>query len=193
MGNIPNAPIAVLDGCVLYPAPLRDLLMHLAVSGAYRPRWTDRIHDEWTRHVLRNRPDLSADQLRRTRELMNLHAGGSLVVGYEPLIDRIPLPDADDRHVLAAAIQSGATEIVTFNRRDFPAETLRPLAITAVHPDAFVLRLFDRDRDVVIESVRRQRALLKRPPQSVEELLQTFERQSLLRSVEVLRQCIDQL
>jgi hypothetical protein len=38
--------VAVLDACVLYPAPLRDLLLRLALTDLYRARWTDRIHDE---------------------------------------------------------------------------------------------------------------------------------------------------
>jgi hypothetical protein len=29
------------DACVLYPAPLRDLLMHVAVTELYRAKWTD--------------------------------------------------------------------------------------------------------------------------------------------------------
>lgn len=34
------------DACVLYPAPLRDLLMQLAVPDIFRARWTDQIHEE---------------------------------------------------------------------------------------------------------------------------------------------------
>ncbi len=34
------------DACVLYPAPLRDLLMELALSDLYRAKWSNRIHDE---------------------------------------------------------------------------------------------------------------------------------------------------
>lgn len=37
----------VYDACVLYPAPLRDLLMHLAMTGLFRAKWTNAIHDEW--------------------------------------------------------------------------------------------------------------------------------------------------
>jgi hypothetical protein len=36
----------IYDACVLYPAPLRDLLMRLALTDLYRARWTDMIHDE---------------------------------------------------------------------------------------------------------------------------------------------------
>lgn len=57
--------VAVYDACVLYPAPLRDLLMHLAVSDLFRARWTTRIHDEWMRNLLANRTDLTRAQLER--------------------------------------------------------------------------------------------------------------------------------
>ncbi len=61
---------AIYDACVLYPAPLRDLLMHLALTDLFRAKWTDAIHDEWIRSVLENRPDLTREQLERTRALM---------------------------------------------------------------------------------------------------------------------------
>jgi len=35
--------VAVYDACVLYPAPLRDLRMQLAVSDLFRARWTTRM------------------------------------------------------------------------------------------------------------------------------------------------------
>ncbi|SEH08118.1 Uncharacterised protein [Candidatus Venteria ishoeyi] len=34
----------VYDACVLYPAPLRDLLMRLALTDLFRAHWTDQIH-----------------------------------------------------------------------------------------------------------------------------------------------------
>ena len=62
--------LAVYDACVLYSAPLRDLLLHLAGIGLVCPRWTDQIHEEWTRNLLANRPDLARAQLERTRAFM---------------------------------------------------------------------------------------------------------------------------
>jgi hypothetical protein len=64
---------AIYDACVLYSAPLRDLLMHLALTDLFRAKWTDAIHDEWIRSVLEDRPDLTREQLERTRALMNMH------------------------------------------------------------------------------------------------------------------------
>jgi PIN domain len=107
--------IALLDASVLYPAPLRDLLMHLAQTTLFKARWSNLIHDEWTRNVLEDRPDLSAAQISRTRALMDAHVDGALVTDFEDLIPNLELPDLDDRHVLAAAIRCGANLIVTMN------------------------------------------------------------------------------
>ena len=52
---------------------------------------------------------------------MDEHVPDCLVTGYEPLISGLSLPDADDRHVLAAAIHVGASLIITYNLSDFPA------------------------------------------------------------------------
>lgn len=122
----------IYDACVLCPAPLRDLLMRLALTDLYRARWTDMIHDEWTRNVLRRRPDLKAEDLERTRSLMNAHVRDSLVTGFEHLIPSVELPDTDDRHVVAAAIHGGASVIVTFNLKDFPPDRLSALRRVAI-------------------------------------------------------------
>lgn len=62
---------AVLDACVLYPAPLRDLLLSLAADDIFGARWTAAIQDEWVRNLVANRPDLTADLLARTVSVMN--------------------------------------------------------------------------------------------------------------------------
>jgi len=94
--------IAFLDASVLYSAPLRDLLMHLAVRDLFAARWSDRVHEEWIAALLRNRRDLTQEQLARTRRLMDENINDALVSGYEHIVDQLTLPDADDRHVLAA-------------------------------------------------------------------------------------------
>lgn len=128
------------DACVLYPAPLRDLLMRLATTDLFQARWTAAIHDEWTNAVLVGRPELRT-QLERTRQLMDAHVLDCLVTGYEPLIEMLDLPDPNDRHVLAAAIVGRVDLVVTKNLKDFPAKRLAPFGIEAQHPDAFVRNL----------------------------------------------------
>ena len=153
-----------VPACVLYPAPLRDLLMQLAMSDLYRAHWTNDIHEEWIRNVLENRQDLSIDQLTRTRELMDTSVRDCLVEGYENLIPSLELPDPDDRHVLAAAIVAGADLIVTFNLTDFPEENLRDYGIEAQHPDEFVGHLIDLAPSQVCTAVATVRARLQNPP-----------------------------
>lgn len=130
--------IAVLDACVIYPPTLRDVLMWLAVTATYEPRWTEEIHAEWIRNVLKDRPDVAPKDLERTRQLMDRVHPKCLVTGYESRIPELNLPDLNDRHVLAAAIETGATVIITFNLSDFPRALLRPYGIKAMPPDAFM-------------------------------------------------------
>lgn len=77
---------AVYDACMLYPAPLRSLLMYLALTGLIRARWTDAIHEEWMRNVVRDYPDITREKAERVRDLMNAHVRDCLVTGYEDLI-----------------------------------------------------------------------------------------------------------
>ena len=184
---------AVYDACVLYPAPLRDLLMHLAMTDLFQAKWSDMIHDEWTGNLLKNRPDLTAQQLAHTRNMMNSHVPYALVTDFEELIPSLTLPDPNDRHVLAAAIRGQADIIVTKNLKDFPAPVLAQYGIEAQHPDEFVVHLLALAPEAVCEAVQRHRLSLKRPPKTVSEFLTTLELQEMPRTVEVLRQLSDRL
>lgn len=177
----------VYDACVLYPAPLRDLLMRLALTGVFRAHWTDRIHDEWTRSVLMKRPELKPEALARTRELMNTALPDCLIAGYEPLEEALTLKDPDDRHVLAAAIQCHASVIVTFNLKDFPPDALEPYDIEAQHPDAFIRHLLDLHPASVCAAVKAQREALKQPPRTIDDMLATLLEQGLPATVAALR------
>ncbi|AIR90676.1 PIN domain-containing protein [Pseudomonas cremoricolorata] len=169
----------VYDACVLYPAPLRDLLMHLALTGVYRARWSEDIHAEWTRNLLKNRPELRPEQLAWTVKCMNDVIADSVVSDYQSLIPGLQLPDADDRHVLAAAIRCNASVIVTYNLKDFPAEVLRGFEIEALHPDVFLSDIWDLDQAAVLQAARGQRAMLKNPPYAPRQLLDTLLKQQL--------------
>ena len=106
--------------------------------------------------------------------------------GHETLIAGLTLPDADDRHVLAAAIRCNASVIVTFNEKDFPASSLAPYGIEAQHPDIFIDNLFDLDQAAVVAAAQRQRAQLKNPPLDVERYLGVLLRQGLVQTVKAL-------
>ena len=112
--------VVIYDANVLYPSTLRDVLIRVGLTRLVQPKWTDLIIEEVFGNLRANRPDLDPARLDRTRRLMNDAIRDVTVAGYEHLIDQLDLPDADDRHVLAAAIHAGAQAIVTRNLRDFP-------------------------------------------------------------------------
>jgi predicted nucleic acid-binding protein len=177
---------ALYDACVLYPAPLRDLLMQLALTDGFRARWTEAIHEEWIRAVLRVRPDLQAKDLHRTRDLMNANVRDCLITEYEPLISELELPDPHDRHVLAAAIRGRVDVIVTYNLKDFPPKLLESYEIEAQHPDEFIAHLIDLAPTSVLEAAKLVRARLKSPPLSAQEYLEALTRQQLSKTVDFL-------
>lgn len=171
---------------MLYPAPLRDLLMWLGLTGRFRARWSAQIHDEWKRSLLANRSDLTVEQLDRTSSFMDLAIPDALVTGHEHLIAGLNLPDPDDRHVLAAAIRCNASVIVTFNEKDFPADVLSTFGIDCQHPDVFTEYLFDLDQAAVVAAAQRQRRQLKNPPMNVDDYLGTLLRQGLVQTARAL-------
>ncbi len=172
-------PIALLDACVLYPAPVRDLLLHLADAGLYTPKWSDKIHDEWTRNLLLNRPDLTAGQLQRTTEAMNAAFPDATVRNYETLIRSIDLPDPDDRHILAAAIRSQAQVIVTANLKDFPNDYLVQFDIETQHPDEFINRLLESNPEEALHAFQTQVANLRNPPKTALDVIQALKKSEL--------------
>jgi predicted nucleic acid-binding protein len=170
---------AIYDACVLYPAPLRDLLMWLALTDLFKARWTDEIHNEWIRNVLKNRSDLTLKQLTRTKNCMNTSIRDCLVDEYQTLIPGLILPDLGDRHVLAAAIRCRADVIVTFNEKDFPKQHLSSHGIEAQHPDEFIRHLLELKPTVICQAAEKHRLSLKNPPKTTEEYLETLLKQGL--------------
>jgi predicted nucleic acid-binding protein len=180
--------IAVLDACVIYPTYIRDLLMHLAVTNnLFQARWTDEIHNEWIRNLLKNNSKITKESLQKTRNTMDNAIRDCLIVGYHDLIPSLTLPDDEDRHVLAAAISGKANIIVTFNLKDFPSSTLKNYGIEAQHPDDFILNLIDLDYESVCEAVNRNRMMLKNPPMNIEELLETYRNRGIPKTVAKLQ------
>lgn len=174
-----DQPVAVLDACVLYPAPLRDLLLNAADLRLFTPKWTAQIQAEWTRNLLLNRPELTATQLQRTTAAMQLAFPEAAVHDYEPLIASLHLPDPDDRHVLAAAIRAPASVIVTANLKDFPPASLHAHGVEAQHPDRFIATLLQAQPERMLQAFRQQVSFLRNPPKSAQEVLETLHRVGL--------------
>lgn len=176
----------VLDACVLYPSILRDVLLRLGLTGLYQPKWTATIQDEWKRNLRTNRPDIAEDQLARTQTLMNKALPDAMVSGFEPLISGITLPDSNDCHVVAAAIRCKAEVIVTMNLKDFPRNLMAEFEIEALHPDEFIMDLFDLNQALVLKAVNAQRASFRQPAMGVTVYLDSLLRQGLPMTVSAL-------
>ena len=180
-------PVALLDACVLFSAPLRDLLMWLAIEGVYVPKWSEMIHEEWVQNLLEARPDLLPERLDRTRNLMNTRNPDAMVTNFEHHIPNIILPDADDRHIVAAAITGNCDVIVTFNLKDFPNSALATYGLIAVHPDSFILQCFVGSPDSSLTALQQQHESLRSPPCTMADLLQKLTRCGLSKTVTYLQ------
>lgn len=181
----------ILDSCVLYPAPLRDLLLSLAVADLYRPRWSECIQQEWTRAVRENRPDVAPDRIERTLRLMSEAVPDAQVTEYEDLIETIQLPDANDRHVLAAAIRAEAGIILTYNVKHFPESLLEAFNVRATHPDEFIVNLIELDSQATCWAMKEHRSRLKNPSFSAREYVEVLRRQRLAQTATRLLPLVD--
>lgn len=145
----------LIDACVLYPTLLRDLVLSHAASGAFEPLWSERILDEWHRAAERNGVDDGAIAEMEIAALKALHPDASVDVS-DATQHRLSLRDKDDVHVLAAAIDGGASALLTLNIKDFPLRVLGAENISRRHPDEFLLDAYHADPDAmkkVVETV----------------------------------------
>ena len=118
---------------------------------------------------------------------MNDNIRDCLVENYHDIIPTLNLPDENDRHVLAAAIRSLSSVIVTYNLKDFPKKILAQYEIEAQRPDEFIMRLLEINPGIICRRIKMHRMTLKNPPLSVEKYLSNLEKQSLVRTVNHLR------
>lgn len=178
--------VVVYDSCVLYPFHLRNLLIQCAVDRLVEARWTDEIHQEWMRSVAADRPGLTVERLRATRDLMKSVLPEADVTGYAQHVPRIELPDPDDRHVVAAALAGGASLIVTWNLRHFPAKELARYGLGRQTPDDLLMRLHAQAPEALAAAAANARRNLTKPPLSVKDFSDALRRQRLRRYAAVI-------
>jgi predicted nucleic acid-binding protein len=180
---------AILDANVLYPQLIRDTLLSLAVEGLYHARWSASIHAEWTRNLLKDKPELIG-KLDLLVERMNASVPDCLVTHYEKLATTIELPDPDDRHVVAAAIVGHADAIVTFNTKDFPSSALQPYGIEVQHPDEFLMNQLQLQEIPALRAIKKMRARWTNPARPARELIAAFEKRGLPMTADLLREAV---
>jgi hypothetical protein len=174
-----NPVVAVCDACILYPFHLRNVIVQAGVDRLVHARWTDEIHDEWMRNLISNVPGLSIERLAATKQLMTIALPEATISGYEKHIETINLPDPDDRHVVAAAIEAKATHILTWNLRHFPARVLKAHGLVRQTPDAFLADLYDQVPQLLLASLANARRNLSKSGLSAEAFLDVLRDQKL--------------
>jgi len=193
-----NRFTALLDACVLASPLKRNLLLSLAEAAFFRPRWSERIMDETERAIEKLMTDKGFENptadAARARSAMERAFEDAMVTGFENLEAGFgDLPDAGDRHVLAAAVKTRASIIVTDNLRDFPDAILRPLDLEAKDADAFIADTIDLRVAQAVPALRRMRERLKRPAKTPETLLLDMEKIGLTLTADALRDHIGSL
>jgi predicted nucleic acid-binding protein len=185
--------VAVCDACILYPFHLRNVIAQAGVDRLVHVRWTDEIHEEWMRNLVANVPDLSVQRLNATKQLMAIALPDATVSGYERHVETISLPDPDDRHVVAAAIEAKATHILTWNLRHFPARVLKARGLVRQTPDAFLADLYDQVPQLLLASLANARRNLSKSALSAEEFLNVLREQKLTQLDKRLRRHLGDL
>ncbi|MGW4634776.1 PIN domain-containing protein [Nocardia sp. NPDC004415] len=162
----------VLDACVLVPIVKSDLLLTLATRHAFCPLWSERILDEVSRAVVKVNPRMTDERIARRVDGMNAAFEDACVVGWEPLEQGVTgLPDAADRHVVAAAVRGNAEAIVTDNLKHFPADVLSQWGLHAMSSDDFLLDVLDLNPSVMLSSLIEMAGRRKNPPVTVDEIV----------------------
>ncbi len=155
--------------------------MQVAVDRLIDARWTDEIHDEWIRSLAASVSAIPIEHLQMTRRLMEAALPQAAVAGYEKHIPSVKLPDPNDRHVVAAGIAGGASVILTWNLKDFPAAELRKHGLRRQTPDAFLADLHDRAPEMTLASLANARRNLSRTRVSAADFVEIFRGQKLIR------------
>jgi predicted nucleic acid-binding protein len=162
----------VLDACVLIPMPLADTLLRMAEAPRlYLPLWSQPIMDEVMRNLI-GKWRMHVDKARRREEEIRRYFPEAFVEGFELLVESMT-NDPGDRHVLAAAVSSRAELIVTYNRRHFPSESVRPWEIEVEGPSAFLRGLYDLEAGLFVRKLHEQAEAIGTP---LELLLQSLSK-----------------
>ncbi len=192
MSFVANPFLVVLDANVLFPFRIRDVLFTFAQEGLFQAYLTDDIMDEWTRNLIGLKPHL-ATSVRQQETAIRAAFDDCFVTGYRQLVPGLDLPDPDDRHVLAAAIQCSDQVIVTENHRDFPPKVLNKYGIETLGADDFLANTYDLFPSGGTRALRKVRIRYTKPPMTQSELLFDLTKSGLSKLAAAARAHIEYL
>jgi hypothetical protein len=137
-----------LDACVLFPTVTREMLLGVARAGVFEPQWSPRVLEEWARATLKIGPEAEVFA-RGEIALLNAAWPRAEIIPNPGLQARLWLPDANDIHVLSAAITGSADSIMTVNAKDFPRNILAEEGLTRIDPDSYLYQVWQASPEVV--------------------------------------------
>lgn len=136
--------VVLADANILFSRTLRDYVIYAADEGAIEIHWSRQILAEMSRN-LREKLGLSHEDTSRLEQLMNGYIEYALL-DVDPVhlaaVEAVEM-DAEDRHVLAAAISADADILLTDNTKDFPAEWMAERGIELLTSGQLLIRLAD--------------------------------------------------
>ncbi len=187
-----NRFTALVDACCLVGALQRNLLLTLAEAEFFRLRWSAQILDETQSAIEqiltgKGATDAAEKAAKATANMRQAFKDAD-VGDYRRFLGSCGgLPDEGDRHVLAAALKTQASIIVTDNLKDFPESVLAPLNLEARTSDDFIANTISLDTGRAVAAVRKMRERFSRPEMTAEALLMLMESRGLVETVDVLR------
>ena len=141
-------PRILIDACVLYPTVMREVVLGAAAEGLFEPLWSARILEEWARAAIKLGPAGEA-QARGEIALLRSRWREAERPAAPGIEARLWLPDKNDIHVLAVAVDASADMIMTLNAKDFPRGTLAEEDLLRVDPDGYLMQLWPQHEDAM--------------------------------------------
>ncbi|SEB46736.1 PIN domain-containing protein [Rhodobacter sp. 24-YEA-8] len=178
----------ILDTDVLVGALVRNIILSFAEAGLFRARWSSTtIHGELEPAIMRA-ANLAPEKAALQRERIEVAFPEAEIAEDPALVASLSLPDPDDRHIFAAAIQTKAALIVTNNLKDFPQEALGAHQIEPISADSFIADCIDLAGPEAIAVLRNLRERFKRPEMDAEGFLRLVEERGLSQTATMLQE-----
>lgn len=178
--------VVLADANILFSRTLRDYFLYVADAGAIEIHWSQQILNEMSRN-LRARLGLDHTATERLEELMNEFIEYALVDPADVAIVEAVEMDADDRHVLAAALSTDADILLTENTKHFPRDWMAEHGIELLGAGELPLRLAEHFPD---ELRAAHAKTLRYSPKSETDVLVTLERSAGPAAVDAIQRIL---
>jgi predicted nucleic acid-binding protein len=170
--TLDNEYSVVMDACVLVPMPLCDTLLRCAEEPAlFRLAWSHQTLDEVERALTVKLGYSETQASRRVRAMREAFPEAAVSFPASLLNACEGIPDPDDKHVVAAAIQCRSHAIITKNLKHFPMDCLVEHDILVQSPDEFLKHQFHLNGDRMLEVLDTQASSIGKERGDVMDLL----------------------